>query len=229
MIGIIGDIHGCYHTLVTLVEKVGEKYPGITLYSVGDIVDRGNFSHLVIEYIQKTGIRTVLGNHDNLFCHAFFSPGSPWALVWEMNGCQKTMAYYSQNESLWKIHAEFIKKFPLYYISEGCLITHAGISRYNYDGIKDNLQNKNFDWNELLKISQDDEFGVLWNRTPLQHLDLLQVVGHTRHQDVDFNKSNNAVYIDTAACAGNKLSCVVAGGGEIIDIILQNTLEPDIS
>ncbi len=229
MIGILGDIHGCYHTLVTLVEKAGEKYPGISLYCVGDIVDRGNFSHMVVEYIAQTGIRTVLGNHDNLFCHAFYNPGSPWAMVWEMNGCQKTMAFYSQNESLWEIHAGYIKQFPLYYVSEGCLITHAGISKYNYSSIKDYLRDKNFDWNEILKISQDDEIGVLWNRAPLQPLDLLQVVGHTRHQDVEFNKSGNAVYIDTAACAGNKLSCVIAQGGEIIDILSQNTVEEDIS
>ena len=96
MIGIIGDIHGCYHTLVTLVDKVKEKYPGIDLYCVGDIVDRGNFSHLVVEYIASQGIKTALGNHDNLFCHAFFNPGNQWAVIWEMNGCQKTMAYYSQ-------------------------------------------------------------------------------------------------------------------------------------
>jgi serine/threonine protein phosphatase 1 len=228
MIGIIGDIHGCYHTLVTLVEKVKTKYPGIDLYCVGDIVDRGNFSHLVVEYIFSQKIHTTLGNHDNLFCHAFFNPGDEWALIWEMNGCQKTMAYYSQHEELWKLHAEFIRKFPLHYIREGCLITHAGVSRYIFDSMKGFVHDENFEWGDFLKVSQNDEFGVLWNRTPLQRLELLQVVGHTRHEEVYFSKLNNAMYIDTAACAGNKLSCVIVNKGDITDIISQNTAEQDI-
>ena len=195
---------------------------------VGDIVDRGNFSHLVVEYIASQGIKTALGNHDNLFCHAFFNPGNQWAVIWEMNGCQKTMAYYSQNEQMWKMHAEFIRTFPLFYVCEGCLITHAGISRYNFGNIKDFLHDENFEWGDFLKVFQNDEFGVLWNRTPLQHLDLLQVVGHTRKEEVYFHHASNAVYIDTAACAGNKLSCVIARKGDIIDILSQNTAEQDI-
>jgi serine/threonine protein phosphatase 1 len=228
MIGIIGDIHGCYHTLITLVEQVREKYPGIDLYCVGDIVDRGNFSHLVVDYVIDNGIRTTLGNHDNLFCYAYFNPESPWAMVWELNGCQKTLAFYSQNESIWSQHAELIRQFPLYFVADGCLITHAGISKYNYSNIKDGFRDAKYDWNKVLRITQDDEFGVLWNRTPLQNLELLQVVGHTRQKEVNFQKYTNAVYIDTAACAGNKLSCVIARTGEIIDIISQNTIGEDI-
>ncbi len=51
MIAVIGDIHGCFNTLKELVGKVKGKYPGIKIYSVGDLVDRGNFSYEVLDFI----------------------------------------------------------------------------------------------------------------------------------------------------------------------------------
>ena len=51
MIAVIGDIHGCYLTLVELYEQILKKYPDIKVYSVGDLVDRGNKSFEVMEFI----------------------------------------------------------------------------------------------------------------------------------------------------------------------------------
>ena len=48
MVAVIGDVHGCYYTLKQLVEKIKAKYPDISIYCVGDLVDRGNFSCEVI-------------------------------------------------------------------------------------------------------------------------------------------------------------------------------------
>jgi serine/threonine protein phosphatase 1 len=47
MIAVIGDIHGCFLTLQKLVQKLKTDFPRITIYSVGDLVDRGNFSYEV--------------------------------------------------------------------------------------------------------------------------------------------------------------------------------------
>lgn len=48
------------------------------------------------------------------------------------------------------------------------------------------------------------------------NLGKLQIVGHTRKQDVTYQKWNNVVYIDTSIYTGNKLSAVVIEDGEII-------------
>ena len=48
---VIGDIHGCFLTLSELYDQIKSKFPTIEIYSVGDLVDRGNKSFEVIEYI----------------------------------------------------------------------------------------------------------------------------------------------------------------------------------
>ena len=39
MIAVIGDVHGCFYTLKQLVDKIRTKYPSISIYCVGDLVD----------------------------------------------------------------------------------------------------------------------------------------------------------------------------------------------
>ncbi len=51
MIAVIGDVHGCYYTLKQLVDKIRKKYPAISIYCVGDLVDRGNYSFEVIDFV----------------------------------------------------------------------------------------------------------------------------------------------------------------------------------
>ena len=62
---IIGDVHGEYTTLLALVEKLPKD---AKLVFVGDLVDRGAHSKEVIAYIRDNGHRTVMGNHEALFC-----------------------------------------------------------------------------------------------------------------------------------------------------------------
>ena len=44
---IIGDVHGCYHTLYALLEQWNPKSEHLIL--VGDLIDRGNYSWLVVD------------------------------------------------------------------------------------------------------------------------------------------------------------------------------------
>lgn len=59
----IGDIHGCYPSLVELMEKLDDDVPLIFL---GDIVNRGPESLATIRFIKSLGdrARVILGNHD---------------------------------------------------------------------------------------------------------------------------------------------------------------------
>jgi serine/threonine protein phosphatase 1 len=55
------------------------------------------------------------------------------------------------------------------------------------------------------------------------------IVGHTRFEDVYYDKSSNAVYVDTAACSGNKLSAVIVNESNIVDKISVSTDPKDIA
>ena len=62
---IIGDVHGEYQTLLALVEKLPKD---AKLVFVGDLIDRGSQSKEVIAFIRENNHRSVLGNHEALFC-----------------------------------------------------------------------------------------------------------------------------------------------------------------
>lgn len=60
---IIGDVHGCYKTLLALIEKLPNKKKSKICF-VGDLIDRGNSSRDVIKFVRKNNYDCVLGNHE---------------------------------------------------------------------------------------------------------------------------------------------------------------------
>jgi bis(5'-nucleosyl)-tetraphosphatase (symmetrical) len=62
----IGDIQGCYDSLMELLGSIGFDAARDRLWLVGDLVNRGGQSLAVLRYIASLGPRavTVLGNHD---------------------------------------------------------------------------------------------------------------------------------------------------------------------
>ncbi len=72
---LIGDVHGCGHTLRQLLELLGYRYrDGCYRHHrrqaifIGDIVDRGNFVreslHLVYDMVAAGSAQIVIGNHE---------------------------------------------------------------------------------------------------------------------------------------------------------------------
>ena len=228
MVAVIGDIHGCFYTLKDLVSKIKAKYPDVELYSVGDLVDRGNFSYEVIEYIKAENIKFSAGNHDYMFYHFIHHPGSEMGRIWIYNGSEQTVDSYSQRVEEMHKHLELIDKAPLFYDLQDCFICHAGISTY----YKSRLPKKMFSNTEqIVKVMSNDlmnEHGILWTRDSLMDIGKLQIVGHTRHREVTYHKKNNVVYIDTSVYTGNRLSAVVVHNNEIIDVLYTPTDKRDI-
>jgi bis(5'-nucleosyl)-tetraphosphatase (symmetrical) len=62
----VGDIQGCYDSLVALLERVGFQRASDRLWLVGDLVNRGPKSLAVLRFLADLGDRAtcVLGNHD---------------------------------------------------------------------------------------------------------------------------------------------------------------------
>lgn len=227
MIAIIGDIHGCYNTLVELTNKIKSKYDNIPIYAVGDLVDRGNNSYEVVEFVRDNEIPFTPGNHDYMFFHFFKDPESVFARTWLFNGNESTLSSYKDREDSIFAHINLIKEQPLFYDLPDCFISHAGIS-YHYEH---NLLQNGDSLNMIKKFIYSDfstDRGVLWTRDPLLDIGKLQVVGHSKHKDIIFDEDSNALYIDTGACVGNKLSAVIVHDNEIIDTLDEKTHMTDI-
>ena len=63
---IIGDVHGCYRSLLALIEQLPHKFDSKICF-VGDLIDRGPASADVVEFVRTRGYDAVMGNHEKRF------------------------------------------------------------------------------------------------------------------------------------------------------------------
>lgn len=228
MIAVIGDVHGCFFTFEALYNKVSEKYPGVEIFCVGDLVDRGSNSFEVVQFLIDNSIRFTPGNHDYMFYAYFREPDSLFARSWVFNGNEATLRSYLKHYDSIGNHIDFVKSAPLYYNLDDCFISHAGISEKFGHKLPGNfLENGEF-LNSFIYAEYMSDSGVLWTRDRLLNLGKLQVVGHTKQNEVRLDPRANAVYIDTGACLDNKLSAVVIHNSEIIEVLSERTHPEDV-
>jgi len=228
MIAVIGDIHGCFFTLEKLYNEIISSYPGIPICSVGDLVDRGKNNYEVVEFIKKNRITFTAGNHDLMFYYFIKHPSSPLGRPWIYNGSETTLDSYSNRFNEMNQHLNFIIKAPLILNLDDCFISHAGISAY----FSRKLGKKPLDDMKKLKsIVESDlnsEHGILWTRDKLMNLGKLQIVGHTRVDEVYFDKKSNVLFVDTSAFAGNKLSAAIIDKCKVVETLSIETDSRDI-
>ena len=228
MVAVIGDIHGCYNTLKALVEKIRIQYKDIPIYCVGDLVDRGNFSSQVIEYVASEKIKFTLGNHDFMFYCNMREPFSIMARSWNYNGAETTLASYKDKMHLMDTHLDFIISAPLFFNLDDCFISHAGLS-VKYQSRIGSISIDDKELNDLLKAELDDQHSILWTRGSLLNFGKLQIVGHTHRKEVYHDVNSNAMYIDTTAYGNNKLSAVIIQNNNCVEIIEINSVMEDIN
>ena len=70
----IGDIQGCYDSLQELLKKIDFDPKKDILWIAGDLVNRGDKSLEVLEYLYKirNSVKIVLGNHDIALIAAYY-------------------------------------------------------------------------------------------------------------------------------------------------------------
>lgn len=58
---IIGDVHGCYKTLLALIKQLPKN---AHICFVGDLINKGENSSDVLDFIIENNYDCVLGNHE---------------------------------------------------------------------------------------------------------------------------------------------------------------------
>lgn len=229
MVAVIGDVHGCYYTLKELVDKIKNKYPNIKIFCVGDLVDRGNNSFEVIEFVVAEKIQCVIGNHDFMFYSNMRDPYSLMAKSWNYNGAETTLASYKDKLNQMDKHLDLIINSPLFFNLEDCFISHAGISKSLKDKLPENFLSDDAALKEILSNDLFNQNSIIWARGDLLNIGRLQVIGHTHRKEVFFDKVSNAIYIDTTAFGNNKLSAAIVEQNKLIEIIDQKTNADDVN
>jgi serine/threonine protein phosphatase 1 len=228
MIAVIGDVHGCYFTLVELYLKIEAKYSGIKIYCVGDLVDRGNNTKEVIDFITEKEIEFTPGNHDYMFYHYFKKPDTIFAKSWLYNGNEATLNSYENNPDKMEEHIKIIQNAPLIIDTDDCFISHAGISIAYKNKVNLNSPNMITELKELVYDDYEKDYGVMWTRGELLNLGKAQVLGHTKTQEIIVESKANAYYIDTGACSGNKLTAAIFERSKLVEVIEEPTHLNDI-
>jgi serine/threonine protein phosphatase 1 len=227
MVAVIGDVHGCIYTLRQLVDKIKNKYPTIEIFCVGDLVDRGNYSLEVIDFILAENISFTLGNHDLMFYSYYRDTHSIMSKNWNHNGSSFTISSYDNKPEKLEEHLNQIIRAPLFIDSTDCFISHAGISNQYENLFPKNVFNNLTELKKYLEKDLLESNSIIWARGELMNIGKLQVVGHTHRKETFYNQVSNVVYIDTTAFGMNKLTAVIVDQNKIVDIIDQKTFRDD--
>lgn len=183
---VIGDLHGCYALLEKLLKQVNFDSRCDRLFSVGDIVDRGESSFKCLKLLSKPWFYAVRGNHEQLmltFFEDYLASGYIDALAFDeeeddscflANGGEWVETYFHRATS--KMIKAFdtllnhVQKLPYILIvgdnENRFNIVHADLLRPKDSSVelslwKDNDLDK---WHEASFIADDYKPSLLWSR-----------------------------------------------------------------
>jgi len=213
---VIGDVHGCYNTLMKLLSKLPQN---ATLIFVGDLCDKGNYSKEVMEFVINNNHLCVMGNHEYLFYNyirdaVFRNIHGIWSEN-EAYGGLKTIKSYHQNSKLIMKHINWIETLPYYIQIDKYFITHGfGLP---YCKRKDSCDKRLLYLNRI----DDETYKKDWEEYSLYTT--VNIFGHCRFSEVLIGK--NYYGIDTGCVYGNKLTAIQLG---TMNIFEQNVELADI-
>lgn len=173
---IIGDVHGCYKTLLAMVEQFPDDEK---IIMVGDLIDRGPSSEEVVQWAidNKDRVRSVQGNHENMLLRSL---GGEWGYLnmFLRNGGTSTFQSYrteeqnkNPNDYSFDIfpqeHIDYFKSMPLFIEEDGLFVSHSSYCCQ-------------IPWEEA-RSGEGDNYSLQWNRTPASPLPngKFHVFGHT--------------------------------------------------
>lgn len=224
---IIGDVHGCFHELCALLDKLGyavdkEKYTAVPPSSrravfLGDLCDRGpgntEVLRLVMGMVRSGGAYCIAGNHDAKLRKQLCGFN-----VQLTHGLDKTIEQLSSQSK------EFVEEVKIfldglvshYVFDDGKLVVaHAGLKE-KYQGRGSGRVRDFCLYGDT--TGETDEYG-LPVRLPWANEyrgKAMVVYGHTPTPDIE--NINNTVCIDTGCVFGGKLSAYRYPEKEIVQV-----------
>ena len=159
---LIGDVHGCFHELRALTEKLAIRKKEDTVIFLGDLFDRGPDSFQVFGFVRELkkemGDRLVIlrGNHEQMLLDQEIE-------CWKDNGGNATRRSFFENGDNIMHHLSWIRRNTcLSYQTDDFQAVHAGL--YAED------------------ISENDPEALIWDREAFEEAlydGKLTFIGHT--------------------------------------------------
>lgn len=203
----IGDIHGCFKEFTQLFEMILDDIgnDNAKIVFLGDYVDRGPDSFLVVNYLDNLkkvgldGLEFVFlkGNHEDMLIKAVIdAPTRDDEDMFLYNGGIATMQSYEKFNAKFTMHEEFYRSLERYHRHGDFFFVHAGLNPHGT--IEKAVDSFVFDYDPLLWARE-------WNKHDGEFPENVFVVhGHTPVPDVEFRP--NQINIDTGCVFGKPYS-----------------------
>ncbi|MGK7946474.1 MAG: metallophosphoesterase family protein [Microcystaceae cyanobacterium] len=123
---IIGDVHGHYGALMTLLEAIAPAKDDY-IYFLGDLIDRGPDSAKVVDFVYQNEYPCLLGNHEQMLLDTIASDKVSSNLLqsWVYSGGYTTLLSY--DHKIPPEHIEWMQNLPLYVDLGNVWLVHAGV------------------------------------------------------------------------------------------------------
>ncbi|MBB3259127.1 serine/threonine protein phosphatase 1 [Paraburkholderia bannensis] len=203
---VVGDIHGCMTAFEQLLAEIDFDTQRDRMFSVGDLIDRGEQSERALGLLENDWFYPVLGNHEEALCavvdgrlprHRWYELGGEWAQALS-DGELAGYAARLRNLPLVRIVGEGPQRFN---------VLHA-----EFRGNDEQLSAGNFEATVRRRMlwGRDLAFSVAPSRQDLS----ITYCGHTTMREVRQIGAHR--YIDTGACSpGGKLTLVEPATGRL--------------
>lgn len=193
----VGDVHGHYDLLMISLKEAGfSPDKGDRVFSLGDLINRGNNSSACLDLLLKPWFFAVIGNHEDMLLSLRTNPAVMNSLV-EVGG-NWLLEYIDQPSKLQFFMAIIYAKMFLAFTVE----THLGNIGLTHAEAPD-------DWLSITKetLNTQEQYNLFWsfekyNRpdslsTTIKNIDVT-LHGHTNSENIVIKQ--NQLWIDTLRC-----------------------------
>lgn len=186
----IGDLHGHYEAFENKLDKINFDSSKDRIFSVGDLIDRGEESEKCLRLLEEPWFHSVLGNHEAMMIEDYMHD------TWMVNG--GVWVYSCSPKRIDELKELIRKKMSFLFEVE----THQGKIGIVHAEPQP-------DWKYI------NAYVNLWSRSKIlgkdeshiRGIDLV-VCGHTPNKEIV--KLGNTIWIDTGAVWTNNLTCMTA-------------------
>lgn len=224
---VIGDIHGMYDKLMSVMSQFTVNEDDLLIF-LGDYIDRGPESARCVEYVKNLckapNVVALMGNHEMMMINSIAESGgadfnSDFAKMWLGNGGEKTCASFKRYEDMGNNKIELIRwivqRPHLLRLGENTYFSHSGFNvhkKLKECDIDDFLWNR-YEFFDMYK--GDDKWFI--GHTPVQYLRDNGYGETDENEDVDMPLHlGNITFLDTGSfMRSGCITCMEIKSGKI--------------
>ena len=194
---IVGDIHGCYYTLLDVLSEIRKTYEkGDNLVFLGDYFDRGKYSAPVYATLRnlenqfkESNVVLLRGNHEQMWLDAIDNDDS---YLWLCNGGQITIDSFAEYDIEEKEVREWLSKLPYawYDCENNLYCVHSYLPHL-----------------EIEDFNKEEKYNCIWKRS-ISSVGARVFHGHTPYIN-SIVMSVNDINLDTGCIFGGGLSFAI--------------------